>query len=64
MESINEHVLIAAYGLVHPDWSTSVIMTDIKKTHALNVNFVTHVILFNLFFLGFQKKSEHSSTQR
>ena len=40
-EMVEDKVWIAAYGLIHPEWSDSVIASDIKKNHNIDVNAIT-----------------------
>ena len=35
---VADDVFIAAYGLLYPDWSNSVIASDLRKRHGFNVN--------------------------
>ena len=35
---VHEHVLIAAYGLCHPEWSFAVIQSSIKNKHNQEVS--------------------------
>ena len=48
MERKKAAVLIAAYGLCHPDWSIGVMMEQMKRTHKIEVI---------VFYFGDQKIS-------
>ena len=51
---VEAKVWIAAYGLIHPDWSSSVIVNDLTKRHGICVNFASLV-----FFVYSNKVDRH-----
>ena len=43
-QEVSDKILIAAYGLCHPNWSRAVIRSAIRKDHGRKVDFLFKLV--------------------